>query len=1125
MKELLEIYSKNPKYIEILHTITQRHSRLNIQSLAGSAMSFCVASSINKSKEFTHLIIISDKEKAAYFCNDIEQIFGEQDLDYSKKNVLFYPSAYKLPYQVEETDNANILLRAEVLNRLNNNSQTIIITYPEALLEKVISKQLLTKNTLKINAGESLSVDFVIDVLDEYAFERVDFVFNPGQYAVRGGIIDVFSFADEYPYRVEFFGDDVESLRTFDVVSQLTIEEKKSLVIVPNIQNETITQEKMVSLVDYFGENTIVWADHLSLCLEKLDKEYEFAERVYLELENKNLHLKPNEIYNSAEEFKKSILEHSIVELGSNPMLSKDNLISFNTSPQPSFNKNFNLLVDCLKSQAENSFTNFFCVENPKQKDRIEKIIKEFGKDSAYVNIHYLMNSITSGFIDNELKVAVFTDHELFERYHKYKVRDQKQNREALTLKDLMQLKPGDFITHIDYGVGKFAGLEKLENNGKQQETIRLVYKDNDILYVSIHALHKISRYSGKDGIIPTLHRLGSNTWNNLKNKTKQRVKDIAKDLIALYAKRKASLGFAYSADSYLQHELEASFIYEDTPDQDKTTKDVKHDMESRIPMDRLVCGDVGFGKTEIAIRAAFKAVADSKQVAVLVPTTILAFQHFKTFSDRLDNMPCRVDYINRFRSTKEKNQIIQDLKQGKIDILIGTHKLLSKEIEFKDLGLFIIDEEHKFGVAMKEKLKKLKINIDTLTLTATPIPRTLQFSLMGARDLSIINTAPQNRQPVTTQVSCFEEEVVRDAILFEISRGGQVYFVHNRVQNIEEIAGLVKRLVPDAKVVIGHGQMKGEQLEEVMYSFIEGDFDVLVSTTIIENGLDIPNANTFIINDAQNYGLSDLHQLRGRVGRSNKKAYCYLLTPPLSLITDEARKRLQAIEDFSNIGSGFSIAMRDLDIRGAGNILGGEQSGFISEIGFDMYHKILNEAIEELKQTDFKELYEEEEKQKRLIEGGYYTKECNIETDLEILIPDQYITNIVERLNLYKELDGLETDQELEVFRKQLKDRFGNIPKQTLELIDTIKLRRIARKIGIEKLVLKRDKMVATFGVAKGSEYFNSEIFGNVLTYVQSYPTTTQLKEVGEKLSLSISQVKSVSDAIKIFAAIYNMH
>lgn len=1126
MKDLLNIYSKNPNYVEIVRTITQLHSRLNIQGLAGSSMSVCVATATNCSKEFTHLIIMPDKERAAYFCNDIEQIFGEQDLDYSKKNVLFYPSAYRQPYQVEETDNANILLRAEVLNRLNNNSQTIIVTYPDALLEKVISKHLLTKNTLRIGLGEALSVDFVIDVLDEYEFERVDFVIDPGQYALRGGIIDVFSFADEYPYRIEFFGDDVESLRTFDVVSQLTIEEKKSLVIVPNIQNETLTTEKRVSLVDYFGQNTVVWVDHLVSCLEKISKEYEFSERVYLEMENKNIHLEPKELYNSSEEFQRSILEHSIVELGSNPMLSKDNSIIFNTSPQPSFNKNFSLLIDCLKNQAEMSYFNFFCVENTKQRERIEKIIKEFGGDSDLINIHYLQNSITSGFIDNDLKVAVFTDHELFERYHKYKVRDQKQNHEALTLKDLMQLKPGDYITHIDYGVGKFAGLEKLENNGKQQETIRLVYKDNDILYVSIHALHKISRFTGKDGTPPTLHRLGSNTWNNLKNKTKQKVKDIAKDLIALYAKRKSSLGFAYSGDSYMQNELEASFIYEDTPDQYKATRDVKHDMESRIPMDRLVCGDVGFGKTEIAIRAAFKAVADSKQVAVLVPTTILAYQHFKTFSDRLENMPCRVDYINRFRTTKEKNQIIKDLKEGKIDILIGTHKIVSKEIEFKDLGLLIVDEEHKFGVSMKEKLKQMKINVDTLTLTATPIPRTLQFSLMGARDLSIINTPPPNRQPVQTQVACFEEEIIRDAILFEISRGGQVYFVHNRVQNIEEIAGMIKRLVPDAKVVIGHGQMNGDKLEEVMFNFIEGEFDVLVSTTIVENGLDISNANTIIINEAQNYGLSDLHQLRGRVGRSNKKAYCYLLTPPMSMITDEARKRLQAIEDFSNIGSGFSIAMRDLDIRGAGNILGAEQSGFISEIGFDMYHKILNEAIEELKQTDFKELYEEEEREKRKDEGGnagYYARECNIETDLEILIPDEYITNVGERLNLYKELDSLETDEELEVFKTQLKDRFGKIPKQTLELIDTIKLRRSARRLGFEKLNLKRDKMTASFGAAKDSDYFNSETFGNILTYVQSYPTTTQLKETGDRLTLTIVPIKSISEALKIMNNITN--
>ncbi|MBP1645595.1 MAG: transcription-repair coupling factor [Bacteroidetes bacterium] len=1085
-------------------------------------MSFCVAACMEASREFTHLIVLPDKERAAYFYNDIEQIFSEQDLDYSKKNVLFYPCSYKLPYQVEDIDNANILLRAEVLNRLNSNDKTIIVSYPEALLEKVVSKQVLTKNTLKIALKEPLNLDFVVDILEEYSFERVDFVVLPGQYAVRGGIVDVFSFANEYPYRIEFFGDEIESLRTFDVVSQLTIEEKENLVIVPNIQNESISVQKRVPLVEYLGENTVVWIEHLGFCLDRIEKEFEFCQRTYLDLKNKELHLPAEELFIGKEDFKKGILNHSIVEMGYDALLSKDNVVSFDTSAQPSFKKDFSLLVDALQRQADNSFTNYFCVENPKQKERIEKIIKEFSDSTKVLNVHYLLNSISEGFVDNDLKIAVFTDHELFERYHKYRLRDQKQNHEAITLKEIMLLKPGDFITHIDYGVGKFAGLEKLENNGRIQETIRLVYKDNDILYVSIHALHKISRYTGKDGTAPTLHRLGSNTWNNLKNKTKQKVKDIAKDLIALYAKRKSSMGYAFSADSYLQHELEASFIYEDTPDQYKTTKAVKKDMENRVPMDRLVCGDVGFGKTEIAIRAAFKAVADSKQVAVLVPTTILAYQHFKTFSSRLENLPCRVDYVNRFRSAKETREILNDLKAGKIDILIGTHKLLSKEIEFKDLGLFIIDEEHKFGVAMKEKLKKLKVNIDTLTLTATPIPRTLQFSLMGARDLSIINTAPPNRQPIQTQISTFDEEVIRDAIHYEISRGGQVYLVHNRVQNIEEIAGMVRRLVPSAKVVVGHGQMKGEELEDVMYNFIEGEFDVLVSTTIVENGLDIPNANTIIINEAQNFGLSDLHQLRGRVGRSNKKAFCFLLIPPLSLITEEARKRLKAIEDFSSIGSGFSIAMRDLDIRGAGNILGAEQSGFISEIGFEMYHKILNEAIEELKHTEFKELFKEEEMQ--TLSEGTLAKECNIETDLEVLIPDSYVSSTVERLNLYKELDSLSTPNELQEFASQIKDRFGPIPEQTLELIETIKLRQKAREMGIEKLVLKRDRMIATIAFERGSSYFESPTFTNILLFAQAYPNILQLKESEEKLSIVFSPIKSISQALKTLSQITNL-
>lgn len=1119
MNKLISLFGNSEKSIEIVKRITKHNSRLNILGLVGSSVAIYSSSIIEKSKEFTHLFILPDKESAAFLCNDLEQIFDEQDLGYSRKNVLFFPSAYKQPYQVEEVQNANVLLRAEVLNRLNNNTQTIIITYPDALSEKVISKSSLTKNTLRINLNDSLSVDFVIDVLDEYEFERVDFVVSPGEYAVRGGIVDVFSFADENPYRIEFFGDDIESLRTFDIVSQLTIEERSSITIVPNIQNDNISIENRVSLIEYFGQNTIVWTQNLQYCLEKVDKEFEFAQRLYLELENPSLHIKPEELFNNSNDIRRSLLELSIIELGSQATISRDNIIKFDSIPQPSFNKNFSLLIENLQSQSDNSFINYFCVENPKQIERIEKIIKEFSTSEHQINIHYLKKSISAGFIDNELKIACYTDHELFERYHRYKVRDQKQNREALTLKDLMQLKPGDYITHIDYGVGKFAGLEKLENNGKLQEAIRLVYKDNDILYVSIHSLHKISRYVGKDGATPSVHRLGSNTWQTLKNKTKQKVKDIAKDLIALYAKRKSSIGFAYSADSYLQNELEASFIYEDTPDQYKATRDVKRDMESRIPMDRLVCGDVGFGKTEIAIRAAFKAVADSKQVAVLVPTTILAFQHYKSFSDRLGDMPCRVEYINRFRSTKQKNQISKELKEGKIDILIGTHAIVSKDMGFKDLGLLIIDEEHKFGVGIKEKLKQIKVNVDTLTLTATPIPRTLQFSLMGARDLSVINTPPPNRQSVHTEIQEYNEEIIRDAILFEISRGGQVFFVHNRVQNIIEVAGMVQRLVPDAKVSIGHGQMTGDKLEEVMMSFIDGEADVLVATTIVENGLDIPNANTIIINDAQNYGLSDLHQLRGRVGRNNKKAFCYLLTPSMLILTEEARKRLKAIEEFSAIGSGFSIAMRDLDIRGAGNILGAEQSGFISEIGYDMYHKILNEAIEELKQTDFKELYQDE-----LSQRDSFVQDCTIETDLEILIPDYYITNIGERLNLYKELDSLETDKELETFKEQLEDRFGGVPKQTLELIETVKLRRGAKKIGLEKIILKREKLIGTFITNQGSDFFQSPIFGNIISYVQSYPNNTQLKENGDKLTLTINPIKSVKAALRIIDEIISM-
>ena len=780
------------------------------------------------------------------------------------------------------------------------------------------------------------------------------------------------------------------------------------------------------------------------------------------------------------------------------------------------FNSSFDLLIKELEKWFEQSYTCFIGVNDCKQQDRIEKIIDEFKPKDHILNLHFIRAGFQGGFIDHSTKTLLFTDHQIFNRFHASRLDDNSSQRERLTMEDLMTLKPGDYVTHIDYGVGKFGGLEKINNNGRVQETIRLVYKDNDILYVSIHALHKVSRYCGKEGIEPKLNRLGSTAWQKLKNKTKSKVKDIAKELIALYAKRKMSKGFAFSPDSYLQNELEASFLYEDTPDQYKATRDVKHDMESSCPMDRLVCGDVGFGKTEVAIRAAFKAACDGKQVAVLVPTTILAFQHYKSFSERLEHFACKVDYLNRFRTRKEIKEILKDLESGKIDVLIGTHRILSKDVHFKDLGLLIIDEEHKFGVSVKEKLKTLKVNIDTLTLTATPIPRTLQFSLMGARDLSVINTPPANRQPVNTEIIPFNREKIRDVIMFELSRSGQVYFVHNRVQNIEEVAELIRQLVPMARVVAAHGQMKGEELEEIMMDFIEGEFDVLVSTTIVENGLDIPNANTIIINQAQNYGLSDLHQLRGRVGRSNKKAFCYLIAPDECVLSDEAAKRLRAIEEFSAIGSGFAIAMRDLDIRGAGNILGAEQSGFITEIGFDAYQKILNEAMHELKTTEFKELFSDQ-----VTKDGSYVENCTIETDLEIFIPDTYISDIVERLKVYKRLDNMEEDIEVEKLKSELADRFGRVPKQTSELFEVVKLRRLAKKLAIEKLSLKRGKLTACFISDQQSEFYSSELFGRLLHYVQCYPRLCALQQSDDKLSLTIDQVGNVYSAVKIFQTI----
>lgn len=1099
---------------------SDENSRLHLKGLAGSSVAL-VAASVFVKNDPLFLVILSDKEEAAYFFNDMENLLLEEDIPFHKKKVLFFPTTYRRPYEPEKTDNTNILSRTEVMKRLGTREGgTIVVTYPEALAEKVVSRSYLKKNTLRLSVKDSLSIDFVIDLLMEYNFERVDFVIEPGQFSLRGGIIDVFSFTNDHPYRIQFFGDDVESIRTFDTANQLSIDKLTHITITPNVQDRTLL-EKRQSFLDYIDRNTVIWIRDFSFAVDKIEKEFEKAEKAFAELKTEIKHLEPEELFTNEKDFQRNIFEHKIIEFGTHKLIKESTEFKFSMQPQPSFNKNFDLLLKNLDDNTKSGITNLILSDNPKQTERISTILSDLkanrGMSPEALKYEIINLSLHEGFIDKQIGLACYTDHQIFERYHKFHIKDGFAGKEAITLKEIYDLQPGDYVTHIDHGIGRFDGLEKIENNGKQQEAIRLIYQNNDILYISIHSLHRISKYVGKEGTVPSLNKLGSNAWNKLKSKTKQRVKDIAKDLIKLYAERKAADGHAFTPDSYMQHELEASFIYEDTPDQVKATADVKRDLEKSYPMDRLVCGDVGFGKTEIAVRAAFKAVADSKQVAVLVPTTILALQHFHTFSDRLKEFPCRVDYINRFKSPKEQKKTLELLEQGKIDVLIGTHRIVSKDVKFRDLGLMIVDEEQKFGVATKEKLKQMKVNVDTLTLTATPIPRTLQFSLMGARDLSILNTPPANRYPVQTELHPFDEEIIRDAIYYELSRGGQVFVVHNRIKNILEVAGMIQRLVPDARVAIGHGQMEGHKLEKVMVDFVEGTFDVLVATTIIESGLDISNVNTIIINEAQNYGLSDLHQLRGRVGRSNKKAFCYLLAPPVSVLTDEARKRLKAIEEFSELGSGFNIAMRDLDIRGAGNILGAEQSGFISEIGFEMYQKILDEAIMELKENEFSGLYEEPVQKD-------YVKECLIETDLEIMLPDRYITNITERLSLYKELDSLESEDELLKFQDKLIDRFGPVPQQTQELINTIRLRRSARKLGFEKITLKNNLMTATFITNKESPFYESTIFNKVLQFIQVYQQTVRMKEVNEKLSLTFKNIDSVSKAIEAIVPLEEM-
>ncbi len=1119
LKELLGKYNQDKRVAEIktiLHSKEAEH--LQLKGLIGSSLSLMAANLIQELPDL-NLFVLPDKESAAYFANDLENIFGERGENVVRKKILFYPTSYKRLYEIESTDSTNLQLRTEVLDRIGNTTRkTAIVTYPEALSEKVITKKYLVKNTLKIRTGEQISIDFAIDVFMEYDFERVDFVVEPGQFAVRGGLIDVFSYSDDNPYRIEFFGDEVDSIRTFDPVTQLSLEKLSRISIVPNVQDRLIT-EKREAFLDYLPKSTNVWIDNVIFTGERLDQEYEKAEETFAKLDGDVKHLQPSELFINAQQFFGSLVGLNTLEFGSQFFFKEVTSFEFNTRPQPSFNKNFDLLIKEFQSNAKAGVQNIILSDNPRQIDRLYTIFEDIQarqEEADKIPFESVVLSLHEGFVDHDLKLACFTDHQLFERYHKFHLKSGYKSKEALTLKELYDLQPGDYVTHIDHGVGRFDGLEKIDNNGKEQEAIRLIYKNNDLLYISIHSLHRIAKYVGKEGTEPALNKLGSNAWSKLKNKTKNRVKDIAKELIKLYAERKSQSGFAYSPDTYLQHELEASFIYEDTPDQLKSTANVKADMEKDFPMDRLVCGDVGFGKTEVAIRAAFKAVADSKQVAVLVPTTILALQHYKTFSDRLGDLPCTVDYINRFKSAKKQKETLEKLRKGKIDILVGTHRLVSKDVEFKDLGLLIIDEEQKFGVSTKEKLKQFKVNVDTLTLTATPIPRTLQFSMMGARDLSVINTPPANRHPVQTEIRMFSEEVIRDGILYEVQRGGQVFFVHNRVQNIMDVKHMIEKFCPGVSIGVAHGQMDGKSLENVMMDFVNGLYDVLLATTIIESGLDIPNANTMFINEAQNYGLSDLHQLRGRVGRTNKKAFCYLLSPPLSTLTDEARKRLKAIEEFAELGSGFNIAMRDLDIRGAGNILGAEQSGFISEIGFEMYNQILDEALMELKETEFKDLYKDEIQTE-------FIKECQIETDLELLIPDNYITQIAERLSLYKELDNTKDEEQLEAFREKLIDRFGSIPKQTQELINTIRLRWIAKEIGFEKLLLKNKRMTGYFISNQESPYYQSEVFGKVLKYVQSNPSKCRMREKNQKLTLAFDNVIKINQAIDYLQPILN--
>lgn len=1106
---------KRNKIIEFILN-ENKISKIALTGLNETALALLLAPLIPKTNSH-QLFLFPDRETAAFFYNDLEILLNDKDKPLIDKRIHYFPASYRRATKFEEIDNANVKLRSEIINKLSQDEDNyVMVSYPEAIAEKIISKKYIKSNSFTVSCGEVLPIDAFLDFLFEYGYRQEDFVFEPGQFAWRGGIFDVFSFSEEFPFRIELEGEKVGSVRQFDTSTQLSVKEVNRLHVMPSISDVKMIEQR-VSVFDFLGPKTICWIKNPGDVKGQLDLHFKKVEESFEEDEDwiaKGVSV--SDYYIDGNDFQKDNDNRKCVEINNLSLSDFDKKIDFNIQAQHSFGKNFNLLLDEWIDNLEHGRQTIFLSENENQQERVEKVMKElleqynasnkteYSVNQLYTHCDFILHE---GFFDEESGFCVYTDHQFFEKYHRFLIRDRYKKSEQFTLKEIYDLQPGDYVVHIDHGIGVYEGLQKMDVNGKEQEVIKLSYKDGDLLYISIHSLHKISKYVGKDGMAPKLHRLGSGTWERVKERTKKRVKEIAIDLIKLYATRRAKDGFAFSADTFMQHELEASFIYEDTPDQVKSLNEVKNDMESVHPMDRLICGDVGFGKTEIAIRAAFKAVADSKQVAVLVPTTVLALQHYTTFSERLQNMPCTVEYVNRFKTAKQIKATLQKLKDGQIDILIGTHRLLSKDVEFKDLGLLIVDEEQKFGVAAKEKLRELKCDVDTLTMSATPIPRTLQFSLMGARDISVITTPPPNRYPIQTEVHLFDETLIRDAVSYEISRGGQVFFVHNKIQNIYEIAGMVQKLVPDARVAVGHGKMDGEELENIMLKFLAGDYDVLVSTTIVESGLDVTNANTMIINDAQNFALNVLHQLRGRVGRNNKKAFCYLLVDSFEDLNEQARKRLQAIEDFSDIGSGLQIAMRDLDIRGAGDILGADQSGFINEIGFEMYQKILNEAILELQEVDHPNV-------EMADNSALLLRECLLETDLRAMLPNDYVGSVSERMSLYKELQNLKTNEEIDIFRSKLTDMFGTLPVEAVELLQTIPLRRRGAELHVEKISLKNGNLTAFFAPTVNSQFYESDTFTRVLAFMQKNHPKVQIKEHNQKAVMTIHGVPSVKAA-----------